>query len=162
MKAFFWANFLPAAQFARLTARELRVKKPPTEETLVMEKAGATTEPRIPSHQNYSLVVLEGKNQGEEFKIDKWTIIIGRDASVSDFVVDDPGASRSHACLEFETDGFCIEDLESTNGTLVNEKLATRVSLKHGDKITIGKTTLQFVVEKMAKGAKVYHIKEIE
>src|SRR5262249_12466564 len=92
------------------------------------------------------------------FKIQKWTIIIGRDASVSDLVLDDPGASRSHACLEFEDKTFVVEDLESTNGLLVNQKPETRLPLKHGDKITIGRTTMQFLVESFGQTAEVYEL----
>lgn len=131
------------------------------EETLVLGKS-KDGEPRLPRDKQFSLVVLEGKNTGEEYKIAKWTVIIGRDASVSDFVLDDPGASRSHACLEFEGTSFVIEDLESTNGLSVNDKPVARASLKHGDKITIGKTVLQFLVESAAPQAgKVYQIDEV-
>jgi len=131
------------------------------DDTLVLDGKNKSSEPKLPGNIKYSLVVIAGKSIGKEFSIGHWTVIIGRDASVSDFVIDDPGASRSHACLEYEGKTFVIEDLESTNGLLLNEKPANRAELNHGDKIAIGKTVLQFIVETSkegAKGGKVYQI----
>ena len=135
--------------------------KKEVDDTLVIHEGSRDTEPALPTDRYFSLVVLEGKNQGTEFPINKWTVIIGRDASVSDFVLDDPGASRSHACLEFEKSGFIIEDLESTNGLSVNDRPTRRTSLKHGDRISIGKSVLQFLVEKSGRGPKVYQVEDI-
>ena len=129
--------------------------------TLVLNEEGQAEDPKLPTDQCFSLIVLEGKNEGEEFAIDRWTIIIGRDASVSDFVIEDPGASRSHACLEFDQQGFVIEDLESTNGISVNDKPTTRSELKHGDRISIGKTVMQFIVENKKRGPKVYQVEDL-
>ena len=128
--------------------------------TLVIGDKSNKDEPQLPKGRKYSLVVLEGKNQGRDYQIKKWTIIIGRDASVSDFVIDDPGASRSHACLEFANDVFSIEDLESTNGLSVNGKPQTNAVLKHGDQITIGKTVLQYLEESHEPRSKIYQIDE--
>jgi len=124
-------------------------RKNQTEETLLLPKKPQENSgtPKLPIGKVFSLEVVEGKNPGEAYPIEKWTVILGRDASVSDFVVDDPGASRSHACLELNGDDFYVEDLESTNGLSVNDKPATRHLLKNGDRITIGRTVLQFVVE---------------
>src|SRR5262245_22974498 len=108
------------------------------DETIRLRGSSPGKEPKLPSDRVFSLIVLEGKNSGVEYTIQKWTVIIGRDASVSDFVIDDPGASRSHACLEYHSGSFVIEDLESTNGVFVNDKPTSRHELTNGDKIAIG------------------------
>ncbi len=60
--------------------------------------------------------------------------------------LDDPFASRYHAKLQVNQAQHCyFVDLDSRNGTLLNDApLATPVWLKHGDRISIGETTLIF------------------
>jgi FHA domain len=60
--------------------------------------------------------------------------------------LDDPFASRYHAELQVNQAQHCyFVDLDSRNGTLLNdEPLTTSVWLKHGDRISIGETTLIF------------------
>jgi pSer/pThr/pTyr-binding forkhead associated (FHA) protein len=46
-----------------------------------------------------------------------------------------------------------LKDLKSTNGTFLNDKKITSPSvLKHGDKITVGKTIMQFIVTEKSRG----------
>lgn len=56
----------------------------------------------------------------------------------------DVNASREHAALEREADGWAVQDLESTNGTFVNGKRVVRAALKDGDTITVGVTELVY------------------
>jgi putative nucleotidyltransferase with HDIG domain len=63
----------------------------------------------------------------------------------------DAKVSRNHAKIVAIHDGFLIEDMESSNGTLVNgEKIETRL-LKSGDTITIGFTELRFSEKELGK-----------
>ena len=56
----------------------------------------------------------------------------------------DPGASRQHAEIRRDGAQFVVADLGSTNGTLVNDREIREHVLQDGDRITIGRTTLQF------------------
>jgi hypothetical protein len=56
----------------------------------------------------------------------------------------DANASREHAAFVHVGDGWAIEDLDSTNGTLVNGEPVARVLLHDGDVIEIGLTRLTF------------------
>lgn len=57
--------------------------------------------------------------------------------------IDDRGISRHHARVHRLLNEWCVEDLESTNGTLVNGVKITRVTrLRDGDRIQLGETTL--------------------
>ncbi len=60
--------------------------------------------------------------------------------------LDDSFASRYHAKLQITQSQQCyFVDLDSRNGTLLNdEPLTTPTWLKHGDRISIGETTLLF------------------
>jgi len=65
-----------------------------------------------------------------------------------DIVVTDPASSRTHARLSVAGDHVVVlEDLDSRNGTYVNDALVTRVLLKDHSRIRIGATTfmLSFV-----------------
>lgn len=85
---------------------------------------------------------------GRRHPVDGAGATIGRGED-SDVVVDDPRASRLHARVAVSPDGsYVVEDLGSRHGTLVNdEPLGQRPSpLRSGDRVTIGDTTLRFLL----------------
>jgi len=59
-------------------------------------------------------------------------------------VIDNPAVSGHHACVFRDGDAYIVEDLQSTNGTFVNEKRITRRTLQNRDVLLIGKHTLVF------------------
>lgn len=70
-------------------------------------------------------------------------IVIGR-VPGCDCVIDDAKASRKHARIVVESGVVEIEDLESSNGTLLNGKPVTRRLLRPGDEVQIGKTVIVY------------------
>ncbi len=66
-------------------------------------------------------------------------LIVGRDASC-DLAIDDPSASRRHVKFILTSDGYCVEDLGSKNGTLVNDVISQSHKLTDGDHVLIGST----------------------
>ena len=84
--------------------------------------------------------------KNKSFRFEK-TIIIGRDKSCN-IVINDPLVSRRHAKITvIEGKKFYIEDLNSTNGTYVNNNpilKGKKILLKKNDKIKMGSTTLVF------------------
>jgi hypothetical protein len=89
------------------------------------------------------LVLLEKGKPTKVFPLSKDRVIIGR-LGESDVVLSDPGASRRHAEVRRQDGGFVIADLGSTNGTMVNEASIGERALEEGDRITIGRTVLEF------------------
>jgi FhaA, N-terminal domain/FHA domain len=89
------------------------------------------------------LVLIENGKPSRAFPLSKDRVIIGR-LGESDIVLSDPGASRRHAEVRREQGGFVISDLGSTNGTMVNESTIGERPLEEGDRITIGRTVLEF------------------
>ena len=68
---------------------------------------------------------------------------IGRDAG-NDIPLPDEAASARHAKLDVEDGDWWIEDLGSTNGTLVNGvRIQKREKLRPGDEIAIGRVALR-------------------
>jgi hypothetical protein len=80
-------------------------------------------------------IVLKAGNRVREFS--RGRIILGRGRDV-DFRVDDPNVSRRHAAVYWADGDIMVEDLDSTNGTLVNGYPVTSTVLRPGDVLAIG------------------------
>jgi cytochrome P450 / NADPH-cytochrome P450 reductase len=72
------------------------------------------------------------------------TLRLGR-APDNDIVVADPGVSQHHAELRPEAGAYRIVDLDSRNGTFVNEQRVTSARLSEGDLVGIGSSTFRLV-----------------
>ncbi|MCA1727297.1 MAG: DUF3662 and FHA domain-containing protein, partial [Actinobacteria bacterium] len=89
------------------------------------------------------LVLVANGGSAQTYKLDRDVISLGR-MNDCDIVLEDTGASRKHAEVRRDGDRFVVADLGSTNGTLVNEATVTERELEEGDRITIGRTVLEF------------------
>ena len=70
-------------------------------------------------------------------------VVIGRSPS-SDIVIDEPYVSSTHARLTIQGPALVLEDLGSTNGTLVNGHLIEQpVTLREADEVQIGDTIMR-------------------
>ena len=69
---------------------------------------------------------------------------IGR-APDNDVVVPDPGVSQYHAELRHEAGGYRLVDLDSRNGTFVNEQRVTAAMVSDGDLVGVGSATFRLV-----------------
>jgi pSer/pThr/pTyr-binding forkhead associated (FHA) protein len=71
---------------------------------------------------------------------------VGRTAR-ADFILDAALVSRVHCRLTADaSDQLVVEDLDSTNGVLVNGKKVQRAVLREGDVLTVGR--VEFSVKK--------------
>ncbi len=87
------------------------------------------------------LIVMEGPQAGQKFKIDG-DVVIGR-AIDSTVVLEEPEVSRSHLRITRSHGGpYMIEDMGSRNGTLVNGIPIQKQFLAFGDKIQVGPRVL--------------------
>jgi pSer/pThr/pTyr-binding forkhead associated (FHA) protein len=89
-----------------------------------------------------SIRVLQGFYEGLELPVDRAWWVIGRGRG-ADAVLAEPTISRAHAAIGFQREeGFFLQDLGSTNGTLLNGVRTQRTALADGDKIQVGKLQL--------------------
>jgi two-component system cell cycle response regulator len=93
------------------------------------------------------LTVMTGVGAGQVMPVEHDILVIGRGRE-ADFRVEDAGVSRKHARIERLPNGpLVVEDLGSTNGTLVNGEAVVRKEIGVGDRIQIGPNlVLQFDV----------------
>ena len=91
------------------------------------------------------ILALDGALLGE-FPLDKKTVTIGR-RPTNDIHIDNLAVSGEHARVVTVGPESLVEDLDSTNGTLLNGAPIRKQTLQHGDAIGIGKYQLTFVRE---------------
>jgi hypothetical protein len=63
----------------------------------------------------------------------------------NDIVINDPNVSRKHARISRADNGFVVEDLGSTNGTLLDGAPIDREMIEGGDELTFGQTTARLI-----------------
>lgn len=94
------------------------------------------------------LIFKNGGHSPETIPLSRLRTTIGRSAR-SDVCIPDAFASRLHAEVRQEGDGFWLQDLGSANGTRYNGIAVTQpVPLNPGGEIQIGETTIVFDDEK--------------
>ena len=89
-----------------------------------------------------------------KFRLDEKPILrIGRDPD-SDIYIDNTVVSGAHAVIEVKDDPesegapeYYIKDLQSTNGTFVNDQKIKQHRLQHNDMIRVGWNNFKFVDE---------------
>lgn len=70
-------------------------------------------------------------------------VVIGRSPS-SDIVIDEPYVSSTHARFTLQGPALVLEDLGSTNGTMVNGHLIDQaVTLREADEVQVGDTIMR-------------------
>src|SRR5437870_8712852 len=73
-------------------------------------------------------------------------VLIGRQTGAT-LRIRNSSVSRRHAVIEQEGDKFVIADLDSRNGTFVNDVPVKRRELRHGDRVRIGESQFFFLLK---------------
>ncbi|MDR3212061.1 MAG: FHA domain-containing protein [Planctomycetota bacterium] len=98
------------------------------------------------------LRIKSGTAQGQTFPVSTTPIVIGRDTTC-DISLQDKGASRRHAEVFSIGAMSFIRDLDSRNGSFVNDNRITEEMLRDGDSIQIGSTVITFDEQKNSSTA---------
>jgi pSer/pThr/pTyr-binding forkhead associated (FHA) protein len=89
--------------------------------------------------------VMKGFYEGLEVPLDRDWMVIGR-GRTADVVLAEATISRAHAAIGWDSEGFFMQDLGSTNGTKLNGQRSARARLKDGDDLQLGKLQLRIVM----------------
>lgn len=106
----------------------------------------ATSPPDLESNDqnsltpSYLIVQQASRPKPELYRLDRVSLSIGRDMN-NDIILNEPEVSRHHLRLLLTEHGYTIEDLNTMNGTFINdEPLASQRLLMTTDTIRIGKS----------------------
>ena len=104
--------------------------------------ASSESRTRIVSASSLKLIVRRGPASGTAYEVDASTVV-GR-SDQADVIIDDSALSRRHFCLRKQRSGWYVEDLNSANGTqLNNTTIESAQKLHRGDVIHAGNCTLE-------------------
>ena len=90
------------------------------------------------------IVVIYGPELGRRVRLGAAPFEIGR-SSTTDLFIDQESISRHHARISFDGSAYWVKDLESTNGTYVNDDLIREHRLGDGDQVRVGRSILKFM-----------------
>lgn len=97
------------------------------------------------------LIITESSGVSRELILDKERVSIGRHAD-NDICLNDKAVSGHHAVIITILSDSFLEDLDSTNGTLVNGKQVAKHPLSHDDTVTIGRNSLRYESDQKGSG----------
>lgn len=103
----------------------------------------------------YKLVCVSGIHRGDEFDLKEGENLLGR-SSEADIKILSNGVSKRHLKLIVNNEMVFLQDLNSSNGTFVNENVVQRSEVGTGDIIAVPDTKLKLVKikEKIVEKAK--------
>lgn len=90
------------------------------------------------------LILMFNKQVVKEYSLQKESVTIGRNED-NTITVDNLAVSGYHARIDAAGSDYILTDLQSTNGTFVNDNKVVSHKLSHGDNVAIGKHIILFV-----------------
>jgi pSer/pThr/pTyr-binding forkhead associated (FHA) protein len=90
-----------------------------------------------------------GSNMGRRFPLTDTPVVIGR-GNDCPIQIEDHSVSRRHARIRPTADGHEAIDLESTNGTFVNDVAVQRQALQDGDYLRVGNCIYRYLAPNQA------------
>ncbi|MCE0497013.1 MAG: FHA domain-containing protein [Methylacidiphilales bacterium] len=90
---------------------------------------------------NFTYVLVPNESPQQGIRLVKITHVVGREP-YCDVVISNAQISRKHCLLEVSEQGLKVKDLESSNGTFVNDVPVRDGLLKVGDKLDLGRYRL--------------------
>ncbi len=85
-----------------------------------------------------------GPDMGKRYTLGKTASVLGRDMDC-EICVTDTSVSRKHARIVPGEEGYSAEDLQSTNGTYINDHPVENALLRDGDYLRIGSSIFRFL-----------------
>lgn len=92
------------------------------------------------------LAAITGKLKDTVIAMSEGPVLIGRQTGAN-LRIRNAAVSRRHALIEKDGDKYIIADLDSRNGTFVNDMPVKRCELHHGDRVQIGESQFFFLIE---------------
>jgi pSer/pThr/pTyr-binding forkhead associated (FHA) protein len=126
------------------TAPQPQTGQPTAQISQTLQSTELTMQQATGAHALPRLVAIAGPHVGQTFVINGIETTIGREATKDIGLTMDNTVSRNHARIVRESNRWIIYDLNSTNGTFVNNSRITSCELSNGDVIQIGSNKFRF------------------
>ncbi len=94
----------------------------------------------LPPGKAITLAVISGPAKGTVYSMTMPRVVMGR--AGADLVIPDPEVSRAHCAVEVKHEVVRLRDLDSTNGTFVDEERVRAAELKHLSEFRIGSSVV--------------------
>lgn len=92
--------------------------------------------------------ILTGPMSGHKYSVAfDGPVLIGRTKDAHICIEEDECCSRRHAHIIQRNNKFFIEDLNSTNGTYLNEKLVHKSEIADGDVMQVGQSQIKIKIK---------------
>ncbi|QGU03333.1 DUF3662 and FHA domain-containing protein [Corynebacterium comes] len=114
--------------------------QPEPQEEIMTEQDAPTEVTELPTQPVVTLLLQDGSSR--TFLVREGSNIIGR-SNDADFRLPDTGVSRQHAEVTWDGQDAVLVDLQSTNGTTVNDTPVDNWLLADGDVITMGHSHIE-------------------
>lgn len=96
---------------------------------------------------HYQLVLFGEYAPYDRYLIDGDEVYIGRDHNKCQIILNDPEVSSVHAVVRKQGNEISVEDLNSSNGTLLHGERINKANLMTGDEFLIGSTTFTLEIK---------------
>jgi len=106
--------------------------------TIVSTSSGLS----LPADKVITVSVIAGAAKGFAHTLAKPRAVIGRKGGGADIEVDDQEISRWHCAIEVKADVVKLRDLDSTNGTYIEDERVRAAELQHLSEFRIGSTVM--------------------
>ena len=93
------------------------------------------------------LTIIKGFGRGTIYRLGERAVTVGRDTGNLIQIIDD-SISRRHVMIRWTGGEYEMVDLNSSNGTFINNQQVTKVILNMGDVIRVGETELELIPDR--------------
>ncbi|MCD4786352.1 MAG: FHA domain-containing protein [Candidatus Eremiobacteraeota bacterium] len=138
-----YSNLVMLAYIIAFILIALKVGKNIPKEGEIEEDIVIPSEMTKSKGRSYAWLNPYGTEAKAGYPITKKMMIIGRDVN-ADILINDLSMSRKHAHILSLAGGFILRDLESNNGTFINNQRIEESYLTDGDVITFGEVKFVF------------------
>jgi diguanylate cyclase (GGDEF)-like protein len=114
------------------------------EDTRVTQVSGLGQAPSPTGEACLVLIYPPGPSLGKRFELPEAGVVIGRGHDC-DILLDRDAVSRRHARIDKNGEGWHVVDLDSTNGSYVNDQPIRNYMLRDGDRLKIGNAIFKFL-----------------
>ncbi|MEM9192979.1 MAG: GGDEF domain-containing protein [Myxococcota bacterium] len=100
----------------------------------------------VPEGQDCLVVIYssDARQFGKRHVLGDEPVFLGR-GSENTMVLENDSVSRRHCRIEKRGRSYYLVDLDSTNGSYVNDELCSEIQLRRGDQLKVGDTILKFL-----------------